>query len=86
MAKNKINSSNLKGSKYLKNIIELLRPLHNEAVDSLHPNKRTLHDAQHVFESSLLEPIIDELFTKVSAYHTSLLTLLIQRSSLLMAQ
>ncbi len=112
MAKQKIKSSQIKGAKYLKEIISQLKPLHDIEVDPLRPNKRQLHmdeyvamflmymfspvcdslrsiqrastlkdvckrfglkrtglstlsDAQHVFDASLLEPVIEKLFGEV---------------------
>ncbi len=112
MAKKKIKTSDIKGAKYLKNIMALLKTLHGVAADPLRPNKRKLHmdeyvamllmymfspmcdslrsiqrsselknvckkfgfkrtglstlsDAQHAFDSSLLEPLIEMLFSQV---------------------
>jgi transposase len=112
MSKQKIKSSQIKGAKYLKDIISELKPLYNVGTDPLRPNKRQLHmdeyiamflmymfspvcdslrsiqrastlkdvckrfgfkrtglstlsDAQHVFDASLLEPVIESLYGKI---------------------
>ena len=48
MAKQKIKSSQIKGAKYLKEIISQLKPLHDIEVDPLRPNKRQLHMDEYV--------------------------------------
>jgi hypothetical protein len=63
MANKEVKISDIKGAKFFKNIIGLLKHLHNVATDPLRPNKRKLHMDEYIAMLLLymFSPLCDSL-------------------------